>query len=159
MWTLFPDHPYLLNSQFELTDDLRQSGYVEKPIVGRSGENIAIIASDESVLRETDGRFGSHKKIYQRLCPLPKADQMNVQVCTFSVTGSFAGACVRVDPSLVIKGGSDVMPLRIVSDDRLCKHQGKRSTDSRQFSPSNGHLRRADTIWLPGVALVIGILK
>ena len=117
MWALFPDHPYLLNSQFELTDDLRQSGYVEKPIVGRSGENIAIIASDESVLRETDGRFGSHKKIYQRLCPLPKADRMNVQLCTFSVTGSFAGACVRVDPSLVIKGGSDVMPLRVVSDD------------------------------------------
>ncbi len=125
MWTLFPEHPYLLNSQFELTDELRQSGYVEKPIVGRSGENIAVVASDESVLRETDGRFGDHKKIYQRLFPLPRQDRMNVQVCTFSVTGSFAGACVRVDPSLVIKGGSDVMPLRIVSDDDYARIKAK----------------------------------
>jgi glutathionylspermidine amidase/synthetase len=117
MWSLFPDHPYLLNAQFELTEELRESGYVEKPIVGRSGENISIINKDEFILRETDGRFETNKRIYQRLCRLPQTDQLNVQVCTFSVMGSFAGACARVDPSLVIEGASDIMPLRIVSDE------------------------------------------
>ncbi len=119
MWMLFPDHPYLLDSQFELTDALRHIGYVEKPIVGRSGENISIVDADDVIARktETEGRFGNRPRIYQRLFGLPRISQMNVQVCAFSVAGSFAGACVRVDPSLVIKGGSDVMPLRIISDD------------------------------------------
>ncbi|MEE4166880.1 MAG: glutathionylspermidine synthase family protein [Desulfocapsaceae bacterium] len=124
MWELFPDHPYLLDSQFELTENLRSSGYVKKPIVGRSGENIAIIDTDELILRKTDGRFGTHKRIYQRFCPLSQVEQMNIQVCTFSVQGSYSGVCVRVDPSLVIKGESDVMPLRIVSDEEYHKISG-----------------------------------
>ena len=120
---LFPDRPYLLNSQFELTDDLLKSGYVEKPIVGRSGENIVITDTDD-IIDKTEGRFGNRKRIYQSLFRLPKIDQMNVQVCTFAVAGSFAGACVRVDRSLVIRGESDVMPLRIVSDSEYRRLMG-----------------------------------
>ncbi len=116
MWLLFPDHPYLLDSQFELTESLLKNGYVEKPIVGRSGENI-VITDAADIIGKTDGRFGNRKRIYQSLFRLPKINKMNVQVCSFAVAGSFAGACVRVDTSLVIRGGSDVMPLRIVSDD------------------------------------------
>jgi len=116
MWMLFPDHPYLLNSQFELTDELIKGGYVEKPIVGRSGENIVISDTDD-IIGKTEGRFGTRKRIYQSLFRLPKIDEMNVQLCSFAVAGSFAGACVRVDRSMVIRGASDVMPLRIVSDD------------------------------------------
>ncbi len=123
MWTLFPDHPYLLDSQFELTESLQKSGYVEKPIVGRSGENI-IITEASDIIGKTEGRFGRRKRIYQSLFRLPEVQQMNVQVCTFSVAGSFAGACVRVDPTLVIRGGSDVMPLRIVSDDEYRRIKG-----------------------------------
>jgi glutathionylspermidine amidase/synthetase len=120
MWELFTDNRYLLNSQFELTDALLKSGYVEKPIVGRSGENVVITDADD-IIGKTDGRFGNRKRIYQSLFRLPTidvgSDQMNVQICTFAVAGAFAGACARVDNSLVIRGESDVMPLRIVSDD------------------------------------------
>ena len=116
IWTLFPDHPYLLDSQFELTETLLRGGYVEKPIVGRSGENIVITDTDD-VIGRTEGRFGNRQRIYQRLFRLPQIGDMNVQVCSFAVAGSFAGACVRVDPSLVIRGASDVMPLRIIADD------------------------------------------
>jgi glutathionylspermidine amidase/synthetase len=115
LWKLFPDRPYLLNSQFELTDDLIKSGYVEKPIVGRCGENILITGTDD-IIDRTEGRFGNRKRIYQSLFRLPAIDSLNVQVCTFAVGGSFGGACVRVDSSLVIRGESDVMPLRIVPD-------------------------------------------
>ena len=63
MWTLFPEHPYLLNSQFEMTEALRQSGYVEKPIVGRSGENIAILLLLTSLFfAKPMAVLGSHKK-------------------------------------------------------------------------------------------------
>lgn len=129
MWMLFPEHPYLLNSQFKLTDELRRSGYVEKPIVGRSGENIIITDTDD-IIGRTEGRFGSRQRIYQSLCRLPQIDQMNVQVCSFAVAGSFAGACVRVDPSLVIRGASDVMPLRIIADDAY-RHMKKKQEDGR----------------------------
>jgi len=123
MWMLFPDHPYLLNSQFELTDDLRKEGYVAKPIVGRCGENIAVVDAGESILRRTEGRFGDRERIYQSLFRLARQEQMNIQVCTFSIADEFAGACVRVDPSLIIKGGSDIMPLRIVPDNEYRKMQ------------------------------------
>jgi glutathionylspermidine amidase/synthetase len=83
--------------------------------VGRSGENIVIADTDE-VIDQTEGRFGDRKRIYQGLFRLPEVDGLNVQLCTFAVAGSFAGACVRVDRSLVIRGESDVMPLRIVPD-------------------------------------------
>ncbi|MFV0439074.1 MAG: glutathionylspermidine synthase family protein [Desulfopila sp.] len=116
MWKLFADRPYLLNSQFELTADLLHNGYVEKPIVGRSGENI-IIAGTGAVMDRTEGRFGRQKRIYQELFRLPKIKGLNVQLCTFAVAGFFAGACVRADRSMVIRGESDVMPLRIVTDD------------------------------------------
>lgn len=123
IWMLFPDRPYLLNSQFELTDALLKSGYVEKPIVGRCGENIVITDTDY-IIGQTDGRFGNRKRIYQSLFRLPTIDKMNVQICTFAVAGSFGGACVRVDSSLVIRGESDVMPLRIVADDEYRRIQG-----------------------------------
>ncbi len=116
IWSLFPDHPYLLDSQFELTENLLRGGYVEKPIVGRSGENIVITDTDD-IIGRTEGRFGNRQRIYQSLFRLPQIGPMNVQVCSFAVAGSFAGACVRVDPSLVIRGASDVMPLRIIADD------------------------------------------
>jgi glutathionylspermidine amidase/synthetase len=125
IWMLFPDRPYLLNSQFELTDTLQNSGYVEKPIVGRCGENIVITDSDD-IIGKTDGRFGNRKRIYQSLFRLPTIDRMNVQICTFAVAGSFGGACVRVDSSLVIRGESDVMPLRIIADDEYRALQGVR---------------------------------
>lgn len=124
IWKLFSDRPYLLNSQFELTAELLQSGYVEKPIVGRAGENI-IIANTDDVLSQTEGRFGNRKRIYQSLFRLPSVDGLNVQVCTFSVAGSFAGACVRVDQSMVIRGISDIMPLRIVPDTEYRKIKEK----------------------------------
>lgn len=116
LWSLFPDHPYLLNSQYELTDELRASGYVSKPIAGRCGSNISIVDANSTVVEETAGRFHQQNNIYQQLFPLPRIDDHNVQVCTFSVDGRYAGACVRVDPSLVITDQSNLLALRIVDD-------------------------------------------
>lgn len=44
---------------------------------------------------------------------------MNVQLCSFSVGGTFSGACVRVDPSAIITTKSDILPLRVVKDAEL----------------------------------------
>ena len=119
LWALFPHHPYLLNTAFDLTDDLRATGYVAKPIVGRSGSNITIVDHGRTLLAETSGQFARQDQIYQEFCRLPHADGYNVQLCTFSVGGAYAGSCARVDRSLVISGASDVLALRVVDDERF----------------------------------------
>lgn len=116
LWTLFPNHAYLLGSSFELHDGLREKGYVSKPIVGRCGANIRIVDRGEALLEETSGSFDDRRQIHQEFFPLPLIGGTNVQVSTFTAAGSYAGSCVRVDPSRVISGTSDNMPLRIVSD-------------------------------------------
>ena len=116
LWQMYPEHPWLLHAQFELTDYLQQHGYVSKPIAGRCGFNISLVDRHDTVLNETAGRFDEQDQIFQELWRLPDIDGYRTQVCTFSVGGRYAGSCVRVDPSLIITTDSDIMPLRVVGD-------------------------------------------
>jgi glutathionylspermidine amidase/synthetase len=119
LWRMFPGHPYLLCSQYELTEDFHRHGYVTKPIAGRCGFNISLFDRHEHLLKETSGGFDRQDHIYQELWKLPEIDGYRTQVCTFAVRGRYAGSCVRVDKSLIITGDSDLLPLRVVEDDQL----------------------------------------
>ncbi|MBU2582888.1 MAG: bifunctional glutathionylspermidine amidase/synthase [Alphaproteobacteria bacterium] len=119
LWMLYPDHPYLLETQFSLTDNLRRKGYAAKPIVGRCGANISIFNADNELVSETHGQFDSQDQIFQEYFPLPKIGGMNVQIGTFTAAGTLAGTCVRVDPSPVITTHSDMLALRIVPDQAM----------------------------------------
>jgi len=119
LWELFSDYPYLLESTYSLTETLRHSGYVVKPIVGRGGANISIYDSDAKLRAETSGKFDDRDQIYQEFFPLPHVGGYYVQVSTFSVAGRYAGACVRVDESPVITMRSENLALRIVKDKEL----------------------------------------
>lgn len=119
LWQIFPEHPFLLNSQFTLTDELAHQGYVTKPIAGRCGDNISLFDKNETLLKETEGRFNHQEQIYQELWKLPNIDGYRTQACTFSVAGKYGGACVRVDKSLIITTASDLLPLRVVADEGL----------------------------------------
>ena len=72
LWSLFPHHPYLLDTEFELSDELRRTGYAVKPIAGRCGSNIGLVDHRDEVLDETCGRFGEQENVYQQLWCLPK---------------------------------------------------------------------------------------
>ncbi len=113
---MFPASRFLLDTAFELTDTLRQSGYAAKPIVGRCGANISLYNRAEDVVAETDGRFDDRDMIYQELFRLPQVDGRNAQIQAFAVGGSFAGAGVRLDRSLIITTDSDLLPLRVLPD-------------------------------------------
>jgi len=116
LWQLFPHSPYLLNSQFELNDDLRKSGYVAKPIAGRSGSNISIFDHNDAKINATQGKFENRNMIYQEFFKLPCIQEHNVQLSTFTVDGKYAGSCARVDPSLIVTSHSDVLALRVIAD-------------------------------------------
>ena len=125
LWMLFPGHPYLLNSQFDLTEELKSTGYVVKPIVGRCGDNIQVFDKNENLLIKTEGNFENRDQVYQELFRLPKIGGRNIQVCTFTASGSFAGACVRADPTLIVVSASDIPALRVIDDDELLKKPKK----------------------------------
>lgn len=120
LWSLFPNHPYLLSTAYEATDELRAKGYVSKPIVGRCGSNISVLeAGSDDVVESTQGDFHNRDQIYQELSRLANVDGLYVQPSTFSVGGAYAASCVRVDESLVITSQSDNAPLRVLDDERF----------------------------------------
>jgi glutathionylspermidine amidase/synthetase len=125
LWQIFPDHPYLLASSYELTDDINSRGYVTKPIAGRCGSNISLFDRNDQLLKETSGNFERQEQIYQELWKLPQVGGYRAQVCTFAVRGRYAGSCVRVDKSLIITGGSELMPLRVVEDEAMLGKDGE----------------------------------
>jgi glutathionylspermidine amidase/synthetase len=116
---LYPNHPYLLNTQFTLSGEMARSGYVAKPIVGRCGHNICLFDHNNDLIGETLGQFDDRDQIYQQLFKLPAIGGLHVQVSTFSAAGTYAGAGVRVDPSPIITTHSDLPALRIVEDGEL----------------------------------------
>ncbi|HSG89258.1 MAG TPA: bifunctional glutathionylspermidine amidase/synthase [Pseudomonadales bacterium] len=119
LWQLFPNHPFLLESAFEITDALRERGYVSKPIAGRCGHNITMTGRNDERVAETGGRFERQDMVHQELFPLPVIDGDHVQVCTFTVSGAWSASCLRIDASPVIKSESDLIALRVVEDDEL----------------------------------------
>ncbi|ELV7529108.1 bifunctional glutathionylspermidine amidase/synthase [Edwardsiella ictaluri] len=121
LWSLFPHHRYLLDTDFEPTPELIRSGYAVKPIAGRCGSNIDLVSRHEEVLDTTSGKFHDQKNIYQQLWCLPQVADKHIQVCTFTVGGSYGGACLRADSSLVIKKESDIEPLIVLKDSDFLK--------------------------------------
>lgn len=121
LWSLFPNHRYLLEASFELDDELIKHGYAIKPIAGRCGSNIELIGHKEQVLDKTSGKFAQQENIYQQLWCLPKVAGQYMQISTFTVSGHFGGACLRSDHSLVIKGESDIQPLIVLNNEEFIK--------------------------------------
>lgn len=123
LWSMFPNHRYLLDSNYKLNERLTQEGYAVKPIAGRCGHNIELVDHQQQVLDMTHGQFAQQENIYQQLWCLPKVDDQYVQVCTFTVGGHYGGACLRSDQSRVIKGESNMQPLRVLSDELFVLNQ------------------------------------
>ena len=121
---LCPNHPYLLNSAFELRDSLRRSGYAVKPIVGRGGSNISLVDRHSNVIAETGGKFERHDQVFQEIWKLPDIAGLNVQLVTFSAGGAYGGASARADRTVVIKMDSDCFPLRVMPDDEFLETTG-----------------------------------
>ncbi|MEZ5557528.1 MAG: glutathionylspermidine synthase family protein [Pseudomonadales bacterium] len=69
LWQLFANQRYLLKSAYELSDEIRANGYVQKPIVGRCGANIRLFDEDDQVIEATEGRFESPTRCFRNCSP------------------------------------------------------------------------------------------
>ncbi|CAF1551282.1 unnamed protein product, partial [Didymodactylos carnosus] len=75
LWTMFPNHPNLLHTEWTLTNELKQGPFVKKPIVGRCGQNVTLYnTTGDFVIDETIGKFSDRDNIYQELFPLKNYD-------------------------------------------------------------------------------------
>ncbi|CAF1216469.1 unnamed protein product [Adineta ricciae] len=110
LWSMFPNHPNLLRTEWTLADELKQKGYAKKPIVGRCGRNVTLHKSDGgSFTHETTEKFADRDCIYQELFELPTYDGFyNIFGC-WIVHGLFAGFCIREDQRLITNYDSYAM--------------------------------------------------
>jgi trypanothione synthetase/amidase len=117
VWSMYPNHPNLLRSEWTLTNELKETSFVKKPLVGRCGQNITLYnASDNSVIDETTGQFSSRDCIYQQLFPLKNYDGYYAILGSWIVHGNFAGFCIREDQKLITDANSPVTACCIVWD-------------------------------------------
>jgi len=68
LWDLYPNHPLLLETDFEPLQGIAQ---VEKKIFGREGANTIIVDENEKIMAETDGEYGEFASIFQEYVELP----------------------------------------------------------------------------------------
>lgn len=149
---LFPNHPNLLRSAWELTPELKQGGYVKKPVSGRIGENISLFApGQEKPEVELAGRFERNTHIVQERCDLPSFNGEYVQVNTFVIAGTYGGTVLRVDSSPIMGLDSDILPLRIVNTETTPEVEEPATPRGNRKSVSG------DAAWIVPFGCVLGV--
>ncbi|MCH9741210.1 MAG: glutathionylspermidine synthase family protein [Epsilonproteobacteria bacterium] len=68
LWDLYPNHPLLLETDFEPLQGIAQ---VEKKIFGREGANTIIVDENENIIEERDGEYGEFPSVFQEYVELP----------------------------------------------------------------------------------------
>jgi len=69
LWDLYPNHPLLLETDFE---PLNGKAQVEKKIFGREGANTIIVDKDKKIIEQRDGEYEEFPSIFQEYVELPK---------------------------------------------------------------------------------------
>nr|AAO00721.1 trypanothione synthetase [Trypanosoma brucei brucei] len=108
-----PDHPAILPASYELTDELRRTGYAKKPIVGRVGRNVTVTEPDGKVLAESDGNFSNRDMVYQQLFRIPKRGDYYAILGGWMLGDTYSGTGVREDKKLTTGLESPFGPVRI----------------------------------------------
>jgi len=124
LWDMFPEHPCLLRAEYTISEALRATGYVAKPIVGRCGSNVTIFNPEGKILASSAGHFGNKHMVYQQTCHLPRSVTGGVLLCPWLISGRCAGMVLRVDKGLITMCDSpgahySRSTLRLVDSDEL----------------------------------------
>lgn len=115
LYQIYPIHRNLLSSHLNLSEHMKETGYVKKPIVGRHGQNITLFdGKTNSIISQTSGQFSARHSIYQELFSLPCNHGYYPIVNSWIIGNSYAGLCVREDEHLVTNDQSSMIPCCIV---------------------------------------------
>ena len=112
---MYPNHPLLLRSEWNLTDDLKSMPYVKKPMVGRHGQNITIYGPNgEFVIAAREGHFSNRDSIYQEMFSQKSDHGYQHIISSWIIRGLYAGLCVHEDQNLITNDNSPMIPCCIV---------------------------------------------
>ena len=109
LWEMYPGHPNLLPAY--LRDPGLLTEYVRKPLLGREGANISIVAP--GLVHETGGIYGEEGFVYQLFDPLPEFDGYRPALGAWIVGDQAAGLGIRETVGLVTDDGAAFVPHRI----------------------------------------------
>lgn len=110
LWEMYPGHPNLLPAY--LNDPGMLTEYVRKPLLGREGSNIQIVAPGYET--QTGGVYGKEGFVYQLFDPLPDFDGYRPALGAWVVGDTSAGLGIRETVGLVTDDGAAFVPHRIV---------------------------------------------
>jgi len=106
LWEMFPDHPHLLPAYH--TPAQIKGDYVKKPIFGREGANVSIVAGAASVA--TAGPYGAEGFVYQAYKPINPFDGFYPIVGSWVIAGQPAGIGIREDSQAITGNTSRFVP-------------------------------------------------
>ncbi|SDF56067.1 glutathionylspermidine synthase family protein [Pseudonocardia oroxyli] len=109
LWEMYPGHPNLLPAY--LNDPGLLTEYVRKPLLGREGANVDIVAPGSQV--STGGVYGDEGYVYQLFDPLPEFDGFRPALGAWLVGDGSAGLGIRETAGLVTDDGAAFVPHRI----------------------------------------------
>jgi glutathionylspermidine synthase len=107
---MFPNHPHLLRSEWILTDDLKQGGYVKNQLLVVVDIMLLYMMLMEVLF------LMKHKEnlLMEILFPLPKHDDYYAIFGSWIIHGLFAGFDIREDKKLITDADSPVTVCCIV---------------------------------------------
>jgi glutathionylspermidine synthase len=107
LWEMYPGHPNLLESYFELPGGLFE--YVKKPLLSREGANVLVKTARRT--EQTGGDYGCEGYVFQRYYELPDFDGHLPVIGSWIVDGEAAGIGIReTNGSLVTDNRSSFVP-------------------------------------------------
>ena len=106
LWYLYPNHPYLLKSYFDVGD---LKNYVKKPLLSREGANVEII-KDNRTIEKTIGDYGEEGFIYQELIDLPNFENNYPIIGSWIIGQESAGIGIRESNTLITNDTSRFIP-------------------------------------------------
>jgi glutathionylspermidine synthase len=101
LWEMFPEHPNLLPAFFDR--EAVAGACVEKPVHGREGAGIRILAEGETAEAHRDA-------VYQSFQPLPEFDGLHALVGSWVIAGEAAGIGMREDRDPITTNSSRFVP-------------------------------------------------
>ena len=106
LWELFPGHPNLLPAA--RSPETFANAWVKKPLHGREGSNVTIVAPGVSVA--TQGPYVSEAFVYQAYADLGEHDGMRPVIGSWLVGGESAGIGIRETDGYVTSNTARFVP-------------------------------------------------
>jgi glutathionylspermidine synthase len=111
LWELFPGHPNLLPAFLNTPGNL--TSYIQKPLLGREGNNIRIVTPDGPQV-QTGGDYGAEGFVFQEFMALPEFDGEYPVLGTWVVGDESVGLGIRETTALITDDTSSFVPHRIL---------------------------------------------